>query len=345
MKVKSYQIKALSSQIKSTYKAALVFGTDAGVIQETAEQIALQIVPSLKDDFNVVKVFPAQLKDHPSLLTDEGNALSFMGGRKLIWLKEADAHAAQAVADFTQFIKTDAFLLVTAGNLTKSAALRVQSEENAHVLAVACYADDEKALRNNVLTKLKNDGYVINSETLTLLCRRMNENRLTVKSELDKLITYLGNRKTVTNADVDAVISVTASANIDALCAQAADIQFEKTDFLCRQLLQAGETPVALIRYLMSYFNNLLLGVRLIQKNTPLESVFKKILKPYQFNQKETLARQFHYWDESSLMKISDLLFETEKQMKTSGLDPELMLFRTLASLHSAAKKRFPKRF
>lgn len=343
MKVKPYQINALSSQIKSSYKAALVFGTDPSVIQDTAEQIARYIVPSLKDDFNVIKVFQSQLKEHPSLLTDEGNALSFMGGRKLIWLKEADTHATEAVMDFTRFVKTDSFLLITTGNLTKSAALRVQSEENPLILAVACYTDDEKNIKNNVLTTLKNNGYTISPEILSILCQRMSENRLAVKSELNKLMTYLGDRKTITNTDIDTVISVTATASIDALCQQAAGIQFEKTDFLYRQLLQAGESPVTLIRYLIAYFNNLLLGIHLIQKKVPLETIFKKILKPNQFNQKEALARQLHYWDMATLIKITDLLFETEKQMKTSGLNPELMLHRTLTLVNSAAKKQHAK--
>ena len=52
-----------------------------------------------------------------------------MGERRFIWLKEASATHANIMADFVQKRQTDAFLLMSADNLSKSAALRSLFED------------------------------------------------------------------------------------------------------------------------------------------------------------------------------------------------------------------------
>lgn len=344
MKAKPFQINALSTQIQSTFKAALIFGTDIGVIQDSAEKVALKIVSSLKDDFNVIKVFQSQLKEHPSLLTDEGNTISFMGGRRLIWLKDADAQATEAVLDFITNIKSDSFLLITSGNLTKSSTLRIEAETNPSILTIACYEEDEKNIKRNMFTFFQENGYKISSETLSLLCDRLIENRISLKSELNKLITYLGERRNITNDDIRNVISLTSSSNIDFFCQCVASNQIKKTDLICTQLLQSGESSISLIRCITTYFNLLLLGRQMIKKQMALETVLSKILRPNQFKMKEILTQQLYIWDIDSLTKVLNLLFEAEKQMKTTGYDQDLILQRTLTLIYSAAKNLYIKR-
>ena len=55
MRAKPIQINALAQQIQNEFTAAFVFGTEEGVIQQTAQKIAHFIVPDLKDDFCVLK--------------------------------------------------------------------------------------------------------------------------------------------------------------------------------------------------------------------------------------------------------------------------------------------------
>lgn len=344
MKAKPYQINALSTQIQSTFKAALIFGTDFGIIQDSAEKIALKIVSSLKDDFNVVKVFQSQLKEHPSLLIDEGNTISFMGGRRLIWLKDADAQATEAILDFVTNIKSDSFLLITSGNLTKSSTLRTEAETSPSILTIACYEEDEQNIKRNIFTFFQERGYKISSDTLSLLCGRLIENHISLKSELNKLITYLGDRRHITNNDVCNVISLTSSSNIDFFCQCIASNQIKKTDLICTQLLQSGESPISLIRYIMSYFNLLLRGTQMIKKRINIETVFNKILRSNQFKMKKILGQQLYTWDIISLTKTLTLLFEAEKQMKTTGYDPELILKKTLIQIYSIAQKLYLKR-
>ena len=90
MKAKPFQINALVSQIQKKYQGALIYGPEQSLIQEISEKIANLIVSDIHDTFCSVKVSLAKIKEIPSILLDEGNVPTLMGGRKLIWIKEAD---------------------------------------------------------------------------------------------------------------------------------------------------------------------------------------------------------------------------------------------------------------
>ena len=57
VRAKPIQINALAQQIQNEFTAAFVFGTEEGVIQQTAQKIARFIVPDLKDDLPFIEKY------------------------------------------------------------------------------------------------------------------------------------------------------------------------------------------------------------------------------------------------------------------------------------------------
>ena len=325
MKAKAYQIDALKPQIQGRFKGALIFGPDFGVVQETAAKIAGLIVSDMQDSFAVCRVMPAQLRETPSLLLDEGNSVMLMGGRRLIWLRDADNHAAEAVTSFVEHVQTDSFLLITADNLTKSSALRVFCETCPDILTVACYADEAKDVAVFIRETLSSAGFSVDPKAMPMLVERLNENRLATRRELEKLMVYLGDQKTVTAADVAAVVTDTANT--------------KTADHAAALLLSNGENPVVLVRILTNHFNNLLIAADIMAQGGTLDTAVKKILKPAQFRLEETMRRQVMMWKKEYIFKVLELLLGTERQTKSTGLPPELILARTVTQITARAAR------
>lgn len=338
MKAKPYQIEALKAQIQKQYKGALIYGPDFSVTEDCAEQIIPFIVPK-KDDFSFIKITKSQLKETPTLLLDEGNTVSLLGGRKLIWLKDADNTLVQAVEDYITYIKSDTFLLITADNLLKSSALRVFCENNEQVLTIACYADEEKDVRFLIQNYLKTKGYTVSETALSLLQSRLNENRQATKNELEKLITYLGERTHVEEKDVIEVISDTSSATADMLVFAVANGQHKEADNALRILFLNGENPVSITRILSLHFNKLLIGADLVSKRVSGEEICKKLLRANQFRLKEQLLQQVYKWKKEYLCKTLQLLLETEQQTKTTGMPAELIVERAVTMITGLGKR------
>lgn len=339
MKAKPYQIEALKPQIQSRFKGALIFGGDFGVVQETAAKIAGLIVPDTQDSFAVCRVTPAQLRETPSLLLDEGNSVLLMGGRRLICLRDGDNFATEAVDSFVTHIQTDSFLLITADNLTKSSSLRTLCESHPDILTVACYADESKDVAVFIREILSEEGISVDLGVMPMLVERLSENRLATRRELEKLIVYVGDRKTVTASDVLAVITDTANTSADLFCCAVAEGNQKNADRAAALLLSNGENPVGLVRLLLGHFHLLLTASDLLRKGASLDTAVKKIIKPAQFRLEETMRRQVMMWPAEYIVKVLNLLLETEQQIKSTGMPSELILSRVVTQITARANR------
>lgn len=338
MKAKPYQVNALVSQIKKGFKGALVFGPDFGVVQEVADKIASFIITDLSDEFCLIKITPQKIKEIPSILLDEGNAVSLMGGRKLIWLKEADNTVLEAVEQYFSYIQSDSFLLVTAGNLNKNAGIRNLFETNKELLGIACYTDEAKDVAAFIQDVLERQHIQVSGAALSLLTERLSENRLMTRRELEKLINYLGDKKIVEVSDVTTIITDTQNSSTDLFCCAVATGDRRTADKEYHLMLENGENPVSIIRILFNYFNKLL-DANEAFRTGGAEAALKKIMKPAQFRLETSFRKQIQIWKKQFLLKVLELLIEAEKQTKSTGLPAELILDRVILQISGVAKK------
>ena len=185
MKAKPYQISALAPRLQKEFRAALIFGTDVTGVQEAARQIIKIILPNA-GPFSIVSLSSADLKENPDRVLEEANTPDLMGDRHIIWLKETTAQYADIMSDFIQNCQTDAFLLMTADNLTKSAALRAESETSPEILVIACYPPEITDLKHLIQNFIHENGFNLTPEAIDYLIQNTNNNTLILKNELNK---------------------------------------------------------------------------------------------------------------------------------------------------------------
>ena len=101
MKVPAGRADAFAAAPPEDIRGLLIYGPDLGLVRERAETATKAIAGDLSDPFNVVEFTPSTLRDEPSRLTDEACALSMMGGRRVVRLRDADAVAGAATDALT----------------------------------------------------------------------------------------------------------------------------------------------------------------------------------------------------------------------------------------------------
>ena len=331
MKAKPYQINALIPRLKKEFKAALVFGTDSSGVLEIAKQIQSIIIPQA-GPFSVISLTSNDLKGNPGRVLEEANTPDLMGGRRLIWLKEATAQQADVMTQFCQQCQTDAFLLITADNLTKSAALRAESESDPNILVVACYPPEITDLRRIIQNFSIESGVDFTPEAMDYLIENTDNNTLILKNELAKIQLWNQNKKHL-NLETIQLLVGTGTVTIDTLIQSLANRQIDKSILSVKALLAQGENPVTLLRQVARYFTALLKGVEKMEQGENPTDIAKKILKPAQFRLEEAVVKQLHSWTKERLLKIYHSFLTAEIQMKSGQLDPELILKQTLLML------------
>jgi DNA polymerase-3 subunit delta len=340
MIVKNHEADRFVAAPPKALLGALVYGPDTGLVQERAEKLARQVVPDLTDPFNVADFNETALLADPARLADEVAAISMMGGRRVVRIRGATNASAEIFETFLSDVKGDALLVVEAGDLAKTAALRKLFEGDGRVAAIGCYPDSARDLADVVRDGLRAEGLSITPDALEDAVSRLGSDRGVTRRELEKLALYAQGRDKVTIDDVRAVMGDEAEARSEAACDAAGSGDFARLDRELERLWTADVAPAQVIRGAMGHFQKLLMVRESAQRGEPIEVALKKLRPPLHFSRAASFKAQAQRWNSDRLGEALDMLLDAEILTRTTGVPAEAVTGRALMNIAAMAKGR-----
>jgi DNA polymerase III subunit delta len=323
-----------------TLRAALVFGPDAGLVQERVERLIKSVVPDIADAFNVTDLSEAVLDDDPARLADEAAAISMMGGRRVVRVRGAGNGLAGLFESFLDDPPGDALVVVEAGDLSKGAALRKLFEDDEAAAAIPCYADTARSLEDLVREALRAEGLSIAPEALADAVSRLGSDRGVSRRELEKLALYCKGQKNVGLDDVRAAMGDEAEARAEEASDAAGAGDFARLDLALERLWTADISAIAVIRAALSHFQRLALVRETTARGENLDSAVKQLRPPIHFLRADSFRAQARVWSGEKLNDALDMLLEAETLCKTTAVPNEAVCGRTLMNIAAMAKGR-----
>lgn len=340
MIVKSSEADRYVAHPPAKLVAALVFGPDQGLVRERAERIARTVVPDLGDAFQVSELDEAALNADPARLADEAAAISMLGGRRVVRVRGAGNGLAKLFDGFLDDPKGDALVVVEAGDLNKSAALRKVFEGAKNAAAVPCYADSARDLADVVKNAMKAEGLSIGHEAVEDAVSRLGSDRGITRRELEKLALYAQGAGKVTLEDVRAVMGEEAEARVEEACDAAGEGDLKRLDLALSRLWAEDLSPIAVLRMAMGHFQRVALAKAQTMRGETIDGALRKLRPPIHFMRAPSFKMQASRWNEARLFEALDLLLETETLCKTTGVPAEAVCGRALFNIASMAKMR-----
>lgn len=323
-----------------TLRAALVYGPDSGLVQERAEKLMKSVVSDLSDAFNVADLSETVLDADPARLADEAAAISMMGGRRVVRVRGAGNGLADLFETFLSDPPGDALVVVEAGDLNKSAALRKLFEEDDSAAAIACYGDTARSLEELVRDALRAEGFSITPEALADAVSRLGSDRGVSRRELEKLALYAHGQKSISLDDVRAVMGDEAEARAEEASDAAGSGDFARLDLALERLWTAETSAIAVIRGAMGHFQRLAQVKEIMERGDNLDSAIKRLRPPLHFLRAESFKAQLRSWNGEKLNDALDMLLEAETLSKTTAVPNEAMCGRTLMNIAAMARGR-----
>jgi DNA polymerase-3 subunit delta len=342
MIVKSQDADRFAANPPKTLRAALVFGPDAGLVQERAEKLLKSAVADLSDAFNVADLSESTLLSDPARLSDEAAAISMMGGRRVVRVR----NAGNALADlFEEFLedsdrKGDALVVVEGGDLAKGTGLRKIFESDDHAAAIACYADTARNLEDVVRDTLRAGGLSIAPDALADAVSRLGSDRGVTRRELEKLALYAQGQKSVSLADVQAVMGDEAEARTEEVSDAAGSGDFARLDLALERLWIADTSVAQVLRGAMGHFQRLATVRETVNRGEPVETAVKKLRPPIHFLREQSFKAQANRWNDTRLADALDMLLDAEALSRTTGVPAQAVCGRTLMNIAALAKAR-----
>ena len=194
----------------------LVFGTDAGLVAERMRTVLVRAVDEPKGAFQLIRLSGDEIAADPLRLTDEANAVPmFGGGRKAIGIESTAKSLLPAIEPLLRVPPQDCVIAIEGGALKRDHLLRKLCESARNAAAIECFPDGPRETAKLIDSELAAAALSIEPDAKELLMTLLGQDRLTTRSELDKLATYAHGDSRVTVAHVEAVVADASAFVLD----------------------------------------------------------------------------------------------------------------------------------
>jgi DNA polymerase III subunit delta len=340
VKIETRGIAGFLKAPPANLRAVLVYGADLGLVRERADHLARQVVPTLDDPFRVSTLTGATVEGDPARLADEAAAMSFTGGRRVVRWRDAGASEAQAaaLAAWLADPKGDSLIVIEAGDIRANAAIVKVCEGSPGAAAIRCFADEGMALEQVIEQTLGQAKLAIEPAAMAELTRRLGVDRLLTRSELEKLVLYMGAAaRPVTPEDVRAAVGDSAAEALDELVLATAGGDQAAIEAVLNRVL-ADENPVRVLRVVAGHLMRLHLAKGYEQGGRSAEQAIDALRPPVFWKSKPAMRAQLRLWNPRKLADALDLLLEAEVLCKSTGMPADAILGRCLMRLAAAAR-------
>ena len=196
------------------YRGALVCGPNWDLVQRLkAETVGL--LTMAHPDAEIVRLSSADVDNAPGKVLEELQGLSLFGSLKIVVFDAASASAYKECVSALSVGWEEAFLLVSAGDLKKSVALRKEFEASPHLACVICYEQTAGDLARVVSDRLQAMNVSADSAVCMAVVESVSGNAALLDAEIDKLLAFAGGTGALTLEDVEAVCAVNRSSALD----------------------------------------------------------------------------------------------------------------------------------
>jgi DNA polymerase III subunit delta len=215
--VKSADIDAFVARPDPARPVVLVFGQDAGLISERAQALIKASVDDPNDPFSLVRLEGEELAADPARLVEEAQTIPLFGGRRAVWVKAGGRNLAPAVEPVLALPAIECRVVIEAGDLRRTAPLRVVCERAKNAAALPCYPDSERDLQRLVDNEMRAAGLVLKPDARDVLIPLLGGDRAASRNEIRKLALYARDRGEIDVEDVTAVVSDASGLEVDEL--------------------------------------------------------------------------------------------------------------------------------
>jgi DNA polymerase-3 subunit delta len=337
MKLQGAAIERFLAAPSPAVRAIVVFGPDEGLVRERAQQLGKQIVSDLNDPFRVAVLTAEALAAEPALLPDEASALSLMGGRRLIRIRDGSDKVTRAVTALLGSPTGDSLTVIEAGDLPTRSSLRKLTEDSPIAAAIPCYVEDEAGLARALAGQIAQAGKTIDEDALRLLAASLVGDRMAARGEVEKLILYMGEERSIGVPHVAATVADTAALDMDDVIGAAMAGDFAALDRSIDRVLGEGISGVGLLRMMQNHVRRLHLTRARVDAGAQVDRAMSSLFPPVFYKAKDNFAREVRRWPLERLAAALERLVEAEAKSKRTGADDALLAADALFAIARAA--------
>lgn len=311
--------------------AVLIYGPDSGAVRELEKKFANK--SNVNGEELSVKNFSADnIKDDPANLLSEINARSFFSESRVITIDFA-ASVADTVMEAVASLPDDLTVIIAAGELTKDSKLRKFFESHKTFPAIACYKEDERMVRNSISQKFRDAGVRVDNDAMNFLATNLGEDKAITTNEIDKILLYLGEQKTLSYEEVIELMADSSELTLNDISNSVALRDMKKLEKSLTRAFAEHINAVPILRTVSWQFQRMAAVRMMAQNGMGLDSALSSLRPPLYNKQLDLFRSAINKWNAPQLKKALAEITKAELEAKAGAIDADITCRHALLKL------------
>jgi DNA polymerase-3 subunit delta len=308
------------------------------LVRERTGALIRSFVDDPSDPFSLARLEGDELAGEPMRLVEDANTIPLFGGRRAVWVKAGSRNFAPAVEALIASAP-HCRVVIEAGDLKRSAPLRVVCERAKNAAALPCYADTERDLVRLVDAEMREAGLEISPEARAALVPLLGGDRLASRHEIRKLALFARGQKRVELDDVMAVVTDASALALEGLIDAAFAGRTSELEVQFGKARTAGTAPGTILSTAVRQVAQLHRARLALEQGASLNEAAASIQPFVHFSRKHLVETALTTWTstrlERAMAQLADASLEARRHTGMAGAIAQ----RTLLSLAVNARR------
>ena len=302
MIIKSFELDKINVKSSNFY---LFYGENEGYKNEAIEKIF-----NINISKNIYRYEEKEILDNFESFFESIQSKSFFEKEKLIIISRVSDKIKNIIEEIIEKNIEDIKIVLNSRILEKKSKLRSLFEKNKNIICVPFYADSNQTLSKIINNFFREKKIIVSQEKINLLIDRCRGNRQNLRNELDKIDSFIKNKKNINMDQIMKLTNLAENYNVSELIDSYLASNFKKTITILNENNFSIEDCMLITRTLLAKSKRLYKLLLEINNNKSIEEAISSFNPPIFWKDKETVKQQIKNW---SLNRAENLIYKTNE--------------------------------
>ncbi len=310
MIIKSFEINKKKFDDKNLF---LTYGENEGLKNE--------IIQVLKKNFkgSIENYDETQIISNNEEFYDKLFNRSLFDKEKIIIIKRCSEKIYEVIENIIEKKVSDVKIILNANILEKKSKLRNLFEKSSKLVIVPTYKDTSTILADLAKKFFYNYKISISSETINLLVNRCNGDRGHLKSELDKILIYMHDKKNINLEEIYRLTNLAENFSINELVDTSLSKNSRKASDIINESNYKSEDGILILRTFLQKAKRLLNIYEKQDEKVSFDSLIDNYKPPIFWKDKPIVRKHLENWSKSGIKDLIININKTETILKKNS--------------------------
>jgi len=282
----------------------LIYGENEGQKKEIIENLKKNL------NRNIESYDEAQILNNTEVFYTKIFNQSLFENEKIVIINRCSEKLYEIVKNLLEKSISDIKIIFNATILDKKSKLRSLFEKSDELIIIPTYKDTPITLMEIAKKFFNNYKITISQETINLLVNRCNGDRGNLKSELDKILIYMENKRNISLEEIFKLTNLAENFSINDLVDTSLSKNSRKISEIINESNYKAQDGIIILRTFLQKAKRLLKLYEAQNENESFDNLINNYKPLIFWKDKPIVRRQLENWSKS---KIKDLIEEINK--------------------------------